>query len=186
LVEWKQLPNALDHGAYSDEVDYLSEAASETMQGWGSVVGALFSALAAIAALLIYRHEKRTHRLERRDVEAAQARMVTLDVEVEQIEADNMIVVRCVCVNHSNMPIMNTHMSVANRGHLGEARPTRGRAFIAPHDEWDEIWDAGEVMWRPTSYSIELLDLEACIEFVDASGCRWKRVGQEQPKRIFT
>ncbi|MFG2044983.1 hypothetical protein [Dactylosporangium sp. NPDC048998] len=164
----------------------VASTATEVMQGWGSVVGALFSAFATIVTLMLYRHEVRTNRLERQDTEAAQARMIALRVESESVQAGQMTVLKCTCMNYSSMPITDVRMTAVRSGEApGSANP-RMRAMLGPNDQWDEIWNAGEVTWRPTGNSIELLDVQLSLDFIDAAGRQWTRVGQERPRRVFS
>lgn len=164
---------------------FASASLADQMQGWGAVAGAVFSALAALAALLLYRHEVTLHRNEHLEAEAAQARMITLKVDTESVEAGNMMVARCTCTNYSDLPIVNVRMIVSRAAQTPDSRLYRSRDLLAPGDHWAEIWDTGPVTWRPTSESIELLDIAVRLEFVDASGRRWERLGQEHPRRVL-
>ena len=164
--------------------DMPSASTAELMQGWGAVAGAVFSAVAAIAALLLYRHEVKYRRGERREAQAAQARLITLHLEIEQVEAGSMTIVRCTCTNHSSQPIVNARMAVSRAGQPMPTQQYRNRHLTAPGDHWDELWNTGAATWRPTTESIELIDVEAHLEFVDAAGHRWQRTGQDHPRLL--
>ena len=164
----------------------LMAPSSEAMQGWGSVAGAFFSALAVIVTLRIYWFERSTRRMERRDTEAEQARMITADWKPEPV-VDGMVVARCVCANLSSKPIMNIRMTAKRAEDLLEGNIPRTCAVLSPGEEWGEVWNVvGDVNWRPANSPTEFLDLQVYLDFVDASGHRWIRVGHEQPRRVWT
>ena len=180
--------SVIDYSRYDVTVFlYWVAPSNEAMQGWGSVVGAFFSALAAIVALMIYRLERGTRRLERRDTEAAQARMITVHWEPEQVVADEMVVARCICVNRSSQPIMNLRMTATRAGDFMENNIPRTCTLLSAGEEWSEAWNlVGDLTWRPANSFTEFLDLQVHLDFVDAAGHRWIRVGQEQPRRLLT
>lgn len=160
--------------------------ATEIMQGWGSVLSTLFSAFATLITLLLYRHEVRSHRLERRDAEAAQARMIVLQVESELVEQGQMTVLKGSCVNFSSMPITDVCLTALRTGEALSTTQPRRRAMIGPSEHWHEIWNVGDVAWRPTETLLELVNAQLRLEFVDAAGRRWLRVGNDHPQRIFS
>jgi hypothetical protein len=54
---------------------------ADWLQGWGTVVGAVFSGLAALATFALLWHEVRKRRFERQELEIAQARSVFITLE---------------------------------------------------------------------------------------------------------
>lgn len=70
----------------------MNPTLADWLQGWGTVAGSVFSAIAAIAALALYWHEVRNRRSDVEDAVARQARgvLVTIDTPSRPTQIEKM------------------------------------------------------------------------------------------------
>ena len=88
---------------------------TDWMQGWGTVLGALFSGIAALGAVILIWHELSVRREERLEREVAQARTVIVGMARAQTSLRTGIHnVECYVENCGTAPIINRNRSGEN------------------------------------------------------------------------
>jgi hypothetical protein len=160
---------------------------TDWMQGWGTVAGAVFSALALAATVGLLWHEMLVRRRDEEDRLAAQARMVLVSVldargDVDQGIAQMLIVnVR----NHSQAPIIDVEVSASQKD--GAAGGSDQFEFhieaIEPGQSDGDLW----LLQSPVTASRQtpITDqVNSRVAFTDAQGLRWQRVDRNQPQRL--
>lgn len=165
------------------------------MQGWGTVAGALFSALAFVAAVSLLWHEVRTRRRDDEDRVAGQARMVLISVFDAHGNNDGGLV-RMVNIhvrNHSASPIIDVEV-MAKHCQPADSQAADGQAeqdilafeaeFIDPGHSDSELW----LLRTPISWTREVplsSFFSTRIAFTDAMGLRWVRENRDEPRRFL-
>ncbi|WP_144420152.1 hypothetical protein [Micromonospora haikouensis] len=160
---------------------------TDWMQAWGSLAGLVMSTFAVIFTGLLFRHEIRVRREERRDNEAAQARLiVTRCVGLSYKDEDGIRFVESVhfeVLNFSGLPILYP-MLFARTGGYG----CRSSAYVE-QVVTDRL--VGEMVpKRPFPARIKgggQLDagyVSTEIYFTDANGLSWQRKDNADPVRI--
>ena len=142
------------------------------------------------------REDRREALDERRDLEAAQARLVSVSIGWGFGAFGHEAVGRV--YNHSSGPISDvaTYLkdlhTVATSDPLPQDRPTTAAAALVLPGEY-----SGFTIYPPrriaaprdgndsAAYQAPMRTFEVCVEFTDAKGLRWSRVGSEQPKRLI-
>lgn len=162
---------------------------ADWMQAWGTVAGALFSALAFVAAVSLLWHEVRTRRRDDEDRVAGQARMILISVFDAHDNSDGGLV-RMVNIrvrNHSASPITDVEV-VAVHSQKSADGPERDSLtfeteFIDPDRSDSELWLLqAPISWK---HDIPLAGFFATrITFTDAQGLRWVRDGRDEPRRL--
>jgi hypothetical protein len=145
---------------------------------WGTVgewVGGVGSMAAAVAAVAIAIRDGRQREQDRRDEQAAQARLVT--VEARAVVAFSAVIE---VTNHSTTPVLAVRIEHVHT----TPEPSRAQFLEGKSREWGRL-DAGEKvsavchLWLPDGSKIlqpdELTVITAEISFVDARGLRWRR-----------
>ncbi|WP_326561384.1 hypothetical protein [Micromonospora sp. NBC_01796] len=163
---------------------------TDWMQAWGSVVGLLLSGIAALATWLLFRHEIRVRRDERRDNEEAQARLVVGHIvdfgPAAYVDPESGLVGRIESIawrvkNYSSAPIFNLGVWIHHSDFL---------MYWSSEETWDVVDD--EIGTKAELYEpldsrelgcFETKDFELSVAFTDANGRSWARVGQERPYR---
>ncbi|MEH1101880.1 hypothetical protein [Micromonospora sp. CPCC 205561] len=164
---------------------------TDWMQAWGSLAGLLMSTLAVIVTGLLLRHEIRVRREEQRASEAAQARLVipvlTFDDDsgtegIRTYGPSNPASVTL--TNHSAAPIFDVRVDVVWKG--ANRWPGRRR------DSVETVSSGGArrftVVEKTVAVDYELPALaasrgQARVQFTDAAGLVWERVGLQPPAR---
>lgn len=161
------------------------------MQAWGSLAGLLMSTVAVIFTGLLFRHEIRVRREEKRDAEAAQARLVlaTLDGREKSSKAGVEPRLRSLLggeaavgykiMNFSGAPVLDVMIRHSWSG--GSKGPTQHIPVLIGEQEGDlrlsEDIDSAllnTILWSST---IEII-------FTDANGQKWRRVDRNAPERL--
>lgn len=179
--------------AIINAVNYASAINWGSVPDWFAAIGTIVSVLLIGAGLLreIRRRrlddeqtaaERREIEAERRDAEAAQARLVTSSLGANprgrfaEISVDNA----------SDAPILGVTPTIVIRpvdGTPERRTPVRmPNSQIAPHSEAPvgvRLDDAGDLI----ADDLSNIDLE--VEYTDVHGRRWRRLGDEQPERVL-
>jgi hypothetical protein len=161
------------------------------MQGWGTVAGALFSALAFVAAVSLLWHEVRTRRRDDEDRVAGQARMVLISVFDAHENHDGGLV-RMVNIhvrNHSASPIIDVEVEAVHSQPTADETEqdilTFEAEFIDPGHSDSELW----LLRTPVSWTREVplsSFFSTRIAFTDAMGLRWVRENRDEPRRFLS
>ncbi len=160
------------------------------MQAWGTVAGAVFSALAFVAAVSLLWHEVRTRRRDDEDRVAGQARMVLISVFDAHDNRDGGLV-RMVNIhvrNHSASPIIDVEVMAVH----GQSAADKAEQdilmfeveFINPGHSDSELW----LLRTPISWTHEVplpSFFSTRIAFTDAQGLRWVRENRDEPRRFL-
>lgn len=155
------------------------------MQAWGSLVGLMMSTAAVLFAGLLFRHEIRVRREERRDNEATQARLIIATITEVVREGGQVVGAEVAVVNHSGAPVFDVYLYVTNwqLDHAGMFKGASSKSIeiLQPGETgygrvvFDQSWPSRRVrrshMW-------------AAVAFFDAAGLNWDRKGSEHPVRV--
>jgi len=162
---------------------------TDWMQGWGSIAGLMMSTLAVAFTGLLLRHEIRVRREERRDLEAAQARLIlpTLLDFSDEIEPSSgeFRSIRWEVVNHSATPILALRAELRLREYrklptavktIGKTVPIISGNHVGNFHFEDPFWNKFD------NHPSDIFSL--IIWFTDAGGRQWTRVDYDPPRRI--
>lgn len=159
------------------------------MQAWGTVLGAIFAAVATIGAFLLYWHERSTRRDDERDREIAQARTLIVRVAPAAMTDNRTITrLRFSIINYGSAPILNVVLRVGltriEPSLLGEP-PWWRHLVLGPGEEAAVERDLPTPMFV-TGHDIDLEStLYKFVSFTDSSGLMWARENNRQPKRVL-
>lgn len=157
---------------------------SDMAVDWGSVAewaGAIGSSAAVVVALWIAINDARRRESERKDEQAAQARLLV--VEAHEDDAGGVLNVKV--TNHSSSPVFAV---VVEAVHV-TPYPLRVRFFSKR--EWarldpGESKQAGCYLFAMDGITIATIEapniVSADVSFVDSAGFRWKRWGNTPPR----
>lgn len=162
--------------------------ATDQIQAFAAIVGALVSSVALLLTYLLLRHEIRTRHAERDEREAAQARLVwahtwTFDMAV----VGGRLAVRHLVRNLSERPVYLVRLSSESRGVDGAWLSGLGPEVIPAGDEaWIELetYDPGPDMAATIAATTESIN-PPMLTFVDAEGRRWIRYGRSEPTLLY-
>jgi hypothetical protein len=165
-----------------------SPSVADWLQGWGTVAGAVFAAIAAVVALVVLQHDRQMSRSSEMEQAAAQARSILALIDAEW-QAGSVREVNFSIRNFSLGLILDIDFAfrradgVAHQGGLVSSdllRPgTTSKVWKMPLDP--------EVDLRSAQREVGVIppDLfETRIVFTDAAGRRWRRDGRAQPVRL--
>ncbi|NES31746.1 hypothetical protein GCE86_02825 [Micromonospora terminaliae] len=156
---------------------------TDWMQAWGSLAGLLMSTVAVLFTGLLFRHEVRVRREERRDAEAAQARLV-LAVRTGPEPAGSRATVPPSRVgyrvlNFSGAPVLDVLIRYVWAG--GSVGPTHHLPVLVG-EEQGELRVPADLDPHVTEALADFSAIE--IIFTDASGQKWQRVDRSAPVRL--
>jgi hypothetical protein len=171
---------------------------ADWLQGWGTVAGAAFSALAFLATLGLLMHEIRVRRRDEQDRMASQARLVTTTTHaVGDIDGQPMVFAEV--TNHSAAPVFDIVVAPqqkAFRTMVGDGQYMTDLSIRDLHYLTSDVYlldqlNPGQVHNFPsweghygTSAVGAGVRLPVTTEFTDAAGLRWRRHNRGRPKRI--
>ncbi|MET8089655.1 hypothetical protein [Micromonospora sp. NPDC005220] len=169
---------------------------TDWMQAWGSLAGLLMSGIAAIATLLLLRHEIRVRREEQRDQESAQARLIIARLTGSRREATDpetgvdsgpFVALTWEVINYSSQPIMDAQVGISSSKYPQDdtegwgdeyvdviAKKFNGSTELSPPVKVDPLRE-----FQPGN------DFDISIEFYDAAGLNWLRKNRETPRRLL-
>ncbi|WP_124774368.1 hypothetical protein [Micromonospora inaquosa] len=156
---------------------------TDWMQAWGSLAGLALSGIAALATVLLLRHEIRVRRDEQRDNEAAQARLVvgrikaierSMLLEIASSGAYLRYEVVWEVSNYSGLPVFDLTVN------LFEDVVPAARADVV-----DGTFSAKFQVDEALAETYSVGEIPITIQYSDASGLRWRRRGLGTPTRQF-
>lgn len=161
----------------------LADRFTDLLTAWSTFGGAVGSILAVVVAYLLLQREIRSRNEEKRDAEAAQARLVIGVVEPQGAINQRIHDARVYLVNHSSSPITEIRFGAALSSNT-QRSPERPVLQLGPGQtvvlDWrldPPIADSGPDI-LPTWF-------KASVSFTDANGLRWTRAGIEPPQRVL-
>jgi hypothetical protein len=159
---------------------------ADWLQGWGTVSGSIFSAIAALAATALLRHEMLARRAELAESEIRQARAVILAVEdwvkEEEGVANKYVRAEVVVRNFSESMIFNVDIAYKRSDGIRHSGGTSLTLDYLPPGHERRI----VVNFDPPGDPAKQAKLLATgMTFVDAAGRSWARYGKAQPVRLL-
>ena len=161
---------------------------ADWLQGWGTVGGTVFAALAAVAAVAVLMHDRAVRRADEADTAAAQARAVIVLVNAKWDEpqvTDVWFTLR----NFSNSVILDIRFGYRYRDSQGRLEGGEfRREYLAPGESTESEkmrLDQPVQAWDTLPAGVIPPDLfPTRVIFTDAAGRRWRRDGRAQPVRF--
>jgi hypothetical protein len=153
---------------------------TDWLQGWGTVSGSIFSAIAAITALSLYWRETRYRKAETADLDTRQARamLVTIDTPSRPRELETFDVS---VHNFSDQVILNFYIRLYRVDTGGEVT-WMSADILTPGQHWVRSVTMEPKMICDRPEHPPLL-FEFHVWFTDARGVNWYRRDRRQPKR---
>lgn len=161
----------------------MASPTTDLMQGWGSILSAIFAALAFSVAVALYLHERQTRREERQRIEAQQANLVLLQVRPEVFPGGKTAIyyVAGEVLNESEAQICAITTQVTD---MVTGRISRGQEVLLPKGNrfsW-QVHVPEEPLGPADLDSIALLArFRISAVFADANGRSWRREGLDPP-----
>jgi hypothetical protein len=154
---------------------------ADWLQGWGTVVGSIFSAVAAIAALALYWREVQNRALDSKESAVRQAQGMLMTIETPS-RPEQLVTIEVVTTNFSDQVILSLYTRLYRRDTRQEVTWFSSDVF-PPGFRWVREITLEPVMKcdRP-EHPPELFEFH--MWFTDAKGKNWHRVDREQPSRI--
>jgi hypothetical protein len=161
---------------------------ADWLQGWGTVAGSTFSAVAAITALALYWREISNRRLDLDDLLASQARNVLVTIylprNVSKLQKITQLQkIEVVANNFTDEVILNLYVRV-HRLDTGAEVTRMASDVFRPRREWSK----GKIKLDPIIYWDRPYAPQDLFLFnywfTDARGQHWHRVDRQPPQRI--
>lgn len=153
----------------------------EWLQGWGTVAGSIFAAIAAITALALYWRESANRRKDIEDLVTRQARnvLVTIDTPSRPAQLDE---IKVVAHNFTDEVILSLYIRI-HRLDSGAEVTWMSSDVFEPGRIWAKDAKLEPIMHcdRP-EHPPEMFQFN--YWFTDARGCHWHRVDRQPPERI--
>jgi hypothetical protein len=162
---------------------------ADWLQGWGTVAGALFAALAAVAAVAVLMHDRAVRRNDEADAAAAQARGVLVLVDADWDERE-ITEATFIVKNFSSNVILDISLGYRPRNGLRNLDvDMTGSDYLGPGDS-SKPWVVR--LDPPVPIATDLIPpgvmppdvIPTRVAFTDAAGRRWRRDGRAQPVRL--
>jgi hypothetical protein len=158
-----------------------STSLADWLQGWGTVAGSIFAAIAAITALALYWREVSYRRKDTEDTLTRQARnvLVTIDTPSRPTQLDE---IKVVVHNFTDEVILSLYIRI-HRLDMGSEVTWMSSDVFEPGRSWSRDVTLQPVMQcdRP-EHPPELFEFN--YWFTDARGSHWHRVDRQPPERI--
>jgi hypothetical protein len=153
----------------------------EWLQGWGTVAGSVFAAIAAITALALYWREVANRRKDVDDLVTRQARNVLVTIDTPSRPAQ-LHEIKVVAHNFTDEVILSLYIRV-HRLDSGAEVTWMSSDVFEPGRKWTKDVNLEPIMQcdRP-EHPPEMFEFN--YWFTDARGCHWHRVDRQQPERI--
>jgi hypothetical protein len=154
---------------------------ADWLQGWGTVAGSIFSAIAAITALALYWREVSNRKNDLQDQMTRQARNVLVTIGtprrptlLEQIEI--------IAHNFTDEVVLSFYCRVHRRDSGAEVLVVSSDVFVPGRKLVREVTlDPVMLCDRPED-PVHLFEFN--YWFTDARGYSWHRINRDSPKRI--
>ncbi|MEU8082524.1 hypothetical protein AB0B57_02660 [Micromonospora sp. NPDC049101] len=157
---------------------------TDWMQAWGSIAGLVMSTIAVLLTGLLFRHEIRVRREERRASEATQARLVLplLTQFTNEVGRDSgeYKSVRWQVTNHSDAPILALTAELRLRDYTSAVSQTDTIPVLSGTLEGSFPFD--EPFWNSFGQHPAKI-FSIAIHFTDSDGLNWTRVDYDPPQR---
>ncbi|MGI5146870.1 hypothetical protein ACQEVC_10875 [Plantactinospora sp. CA-294935] len=152
---------------------------TDWMQAWTGIAALIMSTFAVLFTGLLLRHEIKIRREEKRDQEAAQARLITLTRPYEETEEEFVTTTRCQLINHSAAPIHGIQLYARDRRQPAKIVAIKMIHLLAPGDTtyFDVPVPDGPAHKDTLSF------LQIRVSFIDSNGMGWERYMGGQPTR---
>jgi hypothetical protein len=164
-----------------------SPSLADWLQGWGTVAGSTFAALAAVAAVAVFLHDRAARRREEADSAAAQARAILVLVDAKWAEPE-LSEVTFILKNFSHEVIVDIKVCFRRHDERAAQGGITGYDYLGPGESagWQVPLDP------PVAITDDVLPdgmvppdlLPTRIVFTDAAGRRWRRDARQQPVRL--
>jgi hypothetical protein len=167
----------------------VKSSLTDWLQAWGTVAGALFAAVAAVAAFLLLLHEIKIRRREDADTRASTARSILVTFGQPKgkwatHETEGSITfIELYMHNFSRYPILDVAVS-AERLDGGASLNTWTTDILMPGASRTTKWTLDPPVTWPTTVDPPGL-FRTKITFTDDNGLRWQRIDRQQPSRIL-
>jgi hypothetical protein len=154
---------------------------ADWLQGWGTVAGSIFSAVAAVTALALYWREVSNRRQDVRDLLLRQARNVLVTIETPS-RPTRLERVQVVAHNFTDEVILSLYIRIYRRD-LGTEVVWMSSDVFDPGKAWARDVDLDPIIHcdRP-EHPPELFEFH--YWFTDARGQHWYRVDRQPPELI--
>ncbi len=169
----------------------VATQATDLMQGWGSMLSALFSAVALVIVIVIFRQERRERREERARTDMQQANLIQIRVRLGRTPEDSLDFgsVLGEAINRSSAPISDVTMVVRDK-YQPDVRTTEYVSEIIPDRSMvvqfglpRAVNYQGNIEPGEITEMMITMDYFATIFFTDAAGLRWERSTRRPPTR---
>lgn len=152
------------------------------LQGWGTVTGSVFAALAAVAAVAVFVHDRSARRRDEADAAAAQARSVLVLIEADGSESE-LTEITLVLRNFSREIVFDVAIAFRRVDGLPPGA-TMEHGYLEPDGT---IRESALALVTPLPFTRgdwprDLVQTK--LVFTDAAGRRWLREGRGQPRRL--
>ncbi|MEU8262440.1 hypothetical protein AB0C02_17635, partial [Micromonospora sp. NPDC048999] len=154
---------------------------TDWMQAWGSLAGLVMSTIAVLFTGLLFRHEVRVRREERRDAEAAQARLVLAVLDEPEPFRNRPLPAQVSyrVMNFSGAPVLDVLIRHVWAG--GSVGPTHHIPVLIGEEKGD-LRVPEELDPHVVEAVVEFSAIE--IIFTDANGRKWQRLDRSAPVRL--
>jgi hypothetical protein len=154
---------------------------AQWLQGWGTVAGSIFAAIAAVTALALYWRESNNRRRDVDDLLTRQARNLLVTIETPS-RPTQLSEIQVVVNNFSDEVILSLYIRVNRLDTTAEVTWMSSDVFN-PGSVWTKDVELAPVMQcdRP-EHPPEMFEFN--YWFTDARGCHWHRVDRQPPQRI--
>src|SRR5262245_32441993 len=167
--------------------DAVEPNVTDWLQAVGTLAEALCTAGSLLAAGLLLWFEIRTRNGEQRDLEAAQARLVFAKAtSAGGDKATGMTAVRLEVLNNSDATVFDLSVTISRRDDDPFEFLDLEATLDAGRRHQMELALPAPVAWDAEDDDPPVEVFECVVEFTDARGLRWKRVGTSQPERSLT
>jgi hypothetical protein len=159
----------------------VNPSLAEWLQGWGTVAGSIFAAVAAVTALALYWRETANRRKDLGDLFTRQARNVLVTVDTPSRPAQ-LSEVKVVAHNFTDEVIVSLYIRV-HRLDTGVEVTWMSSDVFEPKSTWSRDVKLEPIMVcdRP-EHPPEMFEFN--YWFTDARGRHWHRVDRQLPERI--
>jgi hypothetical protein len=158
----------------------LADRFTDLLTAWSTFGGAVGSILAVVVAYLLLRREIRSRFEEKRDAEAAAARLVTAEICGGEPDASGKVGLFSVVVrNFGDAPVLDLELNA--RLTTGETASMLTRS-LDPRSEWIARWQLATAISEMPDHFYDV-HFTTEIIFTDSRGLRWTRRNRDQPQR---